>query len=220
MQPAPFRRFVDKRVVAGAKIAEIGCGPGRGTLFLVRHSADVVAVDISSRSLKLARQRAPAARFVLSTNLALPFANNRFDAVVSDGVIHHTPDPRASFAENARIVKTGGYFYLGLYNKRRYYYYLYTFVGAPIRWLEKRSVGRMLIHGTMIPAYWLVHLVKSRGKRTWRGAVNFFYDYFITPRASFHTYEEICNWASHEGLDLVEYDPSLGNVHVFVFHKT
>lgn len=219
MQPAPFRRFVDKHVVAGAKVAEIGCGPGRGTLFLVRHSADVIAVDISSQSLRLARQRAPDARYVLSTNLALPFASNSFNIVVSDGVIHHTPDPRVSFAENARILETGGFFYLGLYNRRRYYYYLYTFVGAPIRWLEKRSVGRIFIQGAMIPVYWLVHLIKSRGKRTWQGAVNFFYDYFITPRASFHTYEEVCNWANREGLELVEYDPSLGNVHVFVLHK-
>lgn len=219
LQPAPFRRFVDKQVKPAMTIAEIGCGPGRGTLFLVRKKIDLVAVDISYRSLLLARQRAPTARFTLATNLSLPFANNRFDVVISDGVIHHTPDPRASFAENIRILKIGGSFYLGVYNKRGHYYYAYTFVGAPIRWLEKQAIGRLLIYSTMIPFYWLVHLLKSRGSRTWRGAVNFFYDYFITPRASFHTYEAIQTWADQEGLDLIEYDPSLGNVHVFVFKK-
>ena len=59
--------------------------------------------------------------------------------------------------------------------------------GVPIRWLENRPWGRRLVHATLLPVYYLVHLVKSRGKRTWRGARHFFYDYIITPRASFHT---------------------------------
>ncbi|HWY85097.1 MAG TPA: class I SAM-dependent methyltransferase [Gemmataceae bacterium] len=219
MQPAPFRSFVDSRVTPGATVAEIGCGPGRGTLFLVHHPVEVVAVDISHRSLVLARQRAPRARFVLSTNLALPFESHRFDIVVSDGVLHHTPDPRIAFAEIARITKIGGHVYLGLYNRRGHYYYAYSIAGVPIRWLDQTRLGRIVIFGAMIPLYWLAHLVKSRGRRTWRGAVNFFYDYFVTPRASFHTYEEVCNWAGQEGLDLIDYDPSLGNVHVFVLRK-
>jgi ubiquinone/menaquinone biosynthesis C-methylase UbiE len=219
MQPVPFLSFVKTCVKPGASIAEVGCGPGRGTLFLVRHQVDVVAVDISHQSLLLARQRAPRANFVLSTNMALPFESDRFDIVVSDGVIHHTPDARVAFAEIARITKVGGCLYLGLYNRRGHYYYAYSFVGLPIRWLERRRIGRMLIFATMIPLYWLAHLVKSRGRRTWRGAVNFFYDYFVTPRATFHTYEEVLDWANEEGLKLINYDPSLGNVHAFVFRK-
>jgi ubiquinone/menaquinone biosynthesis C-methylase UbiE len=218
-QPAPFRRFVEQHLRPGAWVAEVGCGPGRGTLFLTRHKAAVVAVDISYRSLLLARRRAPTGRFVLSTNLALPFEEAEFDGVVSDGVIHHTPNARAAFAENVRIVKPGGLLYLGIYNRRKHYYYLYTLLGGPIRSLESRASGRALLFGTIVPLYWLVHLIKSRGRRTWQGAVHFFYDYFVTPRASFHTREEVCGWAHEEGLELLEYDPSLGNVHVFVFRK-
>ena len=138
---------------------------------------------------------------------------------ISDGVIHHTPDARRAFAENARLVKPGGVYYLGVYNRRGYYYYIYTFVGPALRWLESFAAGRRLILATMVPLYWGVHLLKSGGKRTWRGAVNFFYDYIITPRASFHTFEEICAWAIEETLELLEYDPSLGNVQIFVFRK-
>jgi ubiquinone/menaquinone biosynthesis C-methylase UbiE len=219
LQPAPFRRFVDTYIRQGVRVAEIGCGPGRGTLYLVLGRVDLVAVDISRHSLLLARHRAPAGKFVLASNVALPFPDHSFDIAVSDGVVHHTPDPRLSFAENARIIKSGGYYYLGLYNRHRYYYYLYTFLGAPIRWLERMQLGRMLLFATVVPLYWFIHIVKSRGQRTWHGAVNFFYDYFITPRASFHTREEVCAWAREEDLELVEYDASLGNVHVFVFRK-
>jgi SAM-dependent methyltransferase len=219
MQPAPFRRFATKHIRGGELVADIGCGPGRATLFLTRQTVDVVAVDISAHSLRLAQRRAPGGHFLCASNLALPMADGMFDIVVSDGVIHHTPDPRRAFAENARLVRPGGVYYLGVYNRHGYYYYIYTFVGPVLRWLESYPVGRRLIMATMVPLYWGVHLLKSGGTRTWRGTVNFFYDYIITPRASFHTYEEVCAWGVEESLELLEYDPSLGNVQVFVFGK-
>jgi hypothetical protein len=72
---------------------------------------------------------------------------------------------------------------------------------------------------TLIPLYYLVHLAKSRGRRSWAGAKNFFYDYIITPQATFYTREEITAWGDELGLHLTRYDPLLGNVHVFVFRK-
>ena len=219
-QPMAFRHFVDRYLQPGDRVIDVGCGPGRGTMFLVQEDFDTFAVDLSMASLTLAKKRTPGAVFICASNLNLPFPTGSFDAVVSDGVIHHTPVPRRSFAENARIVRDGGYLYVGVYRRKRYYYYLYTYLGKPIRWLEKRSWGKVLINSTILPFYYFVHLIKSRGKRTWNGAKNFFYDYIITPQATFHTKEEICEWAIQEDLELKEYDENVGNVHVFVFRKT
>ncbi|MGI8569533.1 MAG: hypothetical protein ACR2KT_10900 [Methylocella sp.] len=72
---------------------------------------------------------------------------------------------------------------------------------------------------TVIPVYYLAHLVKFRGHRTWAGAKRFFYDYIITPLATFHTRGEVEAWGAKEGLELTVYDPSLGNLHVFMFRK-
>jgi ubiquinone/menaquinone biosynthesis C-methylase UbiE len=135
-------------------------------------------------------------------------------------VIHHTPDAYRSFCENARILRPGGTMYVGVYRRKRYYYYLYTYLGPPIRWLEKNKFGKALILSTLLPIYYAVHLVKSRGTRTWYGAKNLFYDYIITPRATFHTREEIAEWGRHNGLALIEYEENVGNVHAFVFAKT
>jgi ubiquinone/menaquinone biosynthesis C-methylase UbiE len=176
-------------------------------------------VDISFESLRLARRRAPGCRFVLASNLDLPFPDAAFDAVVSDGVIHHTPDAYRSFCELARILRADGLLYLGVYRRRRYYYYLYTCLGRPMRWLEQSGWGKALIYTTVLPLYYLVHLIKSRGKRTWRGAKNFFYDYIITPQATFHTREEIEAWGALNQLQLIDYDEHVGNVHAFVFRK-
>jgi len=218
-QPRPFRRFVETFLRPGQCIAEIGCGPGRATLYLTRCRFVVLAIDISFASLLLARRRAPDAAYVTATNLHLPLPDESCDAVVSDGVIHHTADPLRAFTENVRVLKPGGHLYLACYNRRGYYYYLYTHIGVPVRWLAKRRWGRALVHATLLPLYYLVHLVKSGGKRTWRGARHFFYDYLITPRASFHSRDEIEHWCRSAGLCVLEYDPHLGNVHVFILRK-
>lgn len=219
IQPAPFIEFCEQHLQRKMSVAEIGCGPGRATMYLAALGADVTAIDISAGSLERARLRAPCAKYVRGTAMALPFASSAFDAVVCDGIIHHTPNPRIAFAESVRVLRPGGYLYLGVYNRRRYYYYIYTYAGPPIRWLEKLPAGRSALSATLVPLYYLVHLIKSRGRRTWAGAKNFFYDYIITPQATFHTREEITAWGSDLGLDLDEYDASLGNVHVFVFQK-
>jgi len=218
-QPQPFRRFVASFLRPGHYIAEIGCGPGRGTLYLTRCGFAVVGVDISFASLLLARRRAPAAAYVAATNLRLPLRDESFDAIVSDGVIHHTPDALLAFTENVRVLKPGGHLYLACYNRHGYYYYAYSYFGVPIRWLAKRPWGRALVHASLLPIYYFVHLVKSGGKRTWRGARHFFYDYFITPRASFHSRSQIEDWCKAARLSVLEYDPDLGNVHVFIIRK-
>ena len=220
IQPRPFRRFAERFFKPGMKVAEIGCGPGRGTMFMTKLGVDLLAVDISPGSIKLAQRRAPAARFLLASNLDLPLPDGAFEAVVSDGVIHHTPDAYRSFSENARILRPGGVIYVGVYRRKRYYYYLYTHFGRPVRWLEKRGWGKALVYATLLPVYFLAHLIKSRGKRTWAGAKNLFYDYIITPQATFHTREQIVEWGARNGLELLEYDEHVGNVHAFFFRKT
>lgn len=218
-QPRPFREFVEQRLIPGQRVADVGCGPGRGTMYLAQKEMDVYALDLSIASIQLARRRAPGAHYVCASNLALPLGDSVFDAVISDGVIHHTPDASIAFRENARLVRNGGYMYLGVYRRYRYYYYFYTYLGVPVRWISKWRWGRWVVNTTLLPVYYLAHLMKTRGKRTWRGAKNLFYDYIVTPRATFHTYEEVEQWARAAGMHVVMYEENVGNVHAFVLRK-
>ena len=221
LQPVPFRYFVENYLHPGQVVADVGCGPGRATLYLEKSGFKVYAVDLSLASIDLARKRAKGQSFTCASNLSMPFKPGVFDAVVSDGVIHHTPDAHRSFTENAKLVRPDGYMYVAVYKRWRYYYYIYNYVGAPVRWLTRRGWGKTLVHSTLLPIYYLAHLIKSKGKRTWAGARNFFYDYIITPQATFHTREEISRWGTESGLQLVHYDKkNIGNCHAFVFKKT
>lgn len=220
LQPLPFREFVEEYVSPATSVIDVGCGPGRATLFLKNSNCKLVSFDLSIGSIELSRKRAPHSNYVCGTNLSLPFRDEQFEVVVSDGVIHHTPDAKLAFFQNARLLKKGGHLYCAVYQRKRYYYYIYTYIGVPIRWLEKHAVGRLFVYLTLLPVYYLVHLIKSRGKRSWAGAKNFFYDYIITPKASFHTYDEMNTWGQDFGLKLVKYDNKrVGNVHAFVFER-
>jgi ubiquinone/menaquinone biosynthesis C-methylase UbiE len=86
---------------AGKRVLEIGCGLGTDTINFARGGAHVTAVDLSSRSLELARQRAS----VFHVDDRITFFEGdaehlsqfvppmEYDLVYSFGVIHHSPQP-------------------------------------------------------------------------------------------------------------------------------
>ena len=220
-QPAPFKHFVATYLHAGDKVADVGCGPGRDTCYLEMKGMDVTGIDLSPGSIELARKRAPQAHFLCASNLDLPIGDGAFDAVVSDGVIHHTPDAKQSFSENARILKKGGHLYLAVYRRWRYYFYIYTYIGKPVRFIEKFRPGRLFLKCTLIPLYFAAHKLKHGRNRNWEGVQHLFYDYIITPQATFHTREQVVGWGSGFGLELLEYyEHGLGNCHAFIFRKS
>src|SRR5213076_2155573 len=100
---------------------EVGCGTGQMSLYLARADRLVIGADLTRASLELAA--AAAHRFKLDrvlfveTDLHRPgLRPGSFDVVYSSGVLHHTPNPRASFACLAELVRPGGMVVLGVYN--------------------------------------------------------------------------------------------------------
>ena len=116
-----FARLVDRSTAADARIAEVGCGTGQMCLYLARADRIVIGADLTRASLVLGA--AAARRFGLDrvqfveTDLRRPgLKAAAFDLVYSAGVLHHTPDPRASFAHLVRLARPGGAIVVGVYN--------------------------------------------------------------------------------------------------------
>ena len=156
----------------------------------------------------------------MADNLRLPLANATADAIISDGVIHHTENPATAFLENLRILKPGGQLYLAVYKPYGRYPRLYRTPGRQIRSGLRRSWTSLLsFYSAQVP-YFLLHFVRSGGRRTWNGAQNLFYDYFVTPRVAFLSRDTIEKWCRDYGARVVVYDENRGgNVHSFVLVK-
>jgi len=117
----PFARLLDRAIADEARVVDVGCGTGQMCLYLARGRRQVVGVDVTRASLALASEAArrfdlDRVRFV-ETDLRQPGVRaGAFDVVYSAGVLHHTADPRASFAQVARLARTGGTIVVGVYN--------------------------------------------------------------------------------------------------------
>lgn len=202
-----------------ALVLDIGCGPGRVLALLARRGIRCIGLDLSRVSLKLAvdRYQRPG---VVADNVRLPFADGVADAVISDGVIHHTEDPQMAFAENWRVLKPGGRMYLAVYKASGRYPWLYRYPGAIIRaGLRRRWAAPLVAIFARMP-YFLAHFLRSKGRRTWSGARNLFYDYFVTPQVAFLPREVVEDWCAKQGARVIHYDRGRGvNVHSFCLVK-
>src|SRR6266849_553934 len=100
-----------------------GVGAGMRNRSNVAFSGErrVVATDVARAPLELAsqaaRQMGVEGILFVETDLRQPgLQPESFDVVCALGVLHHTPDPRASFASVSRLARPGGAVVVGLYN--------------------------------------------------------------------------------------------------------
>ncbi len=91
---------------------DVGCGNGAFTERLVARCAPaaLTGIDPSEEQLAYARLRPAlqAAAFCRGDAMALPFADNAFDAAVMPLVIFFVPEPAKGVAEMARVVGPSG----------------------------------------------------------------------------------------------------------------
>jgi SAM-dependent methyltransferase len=203
----------------GALVLDVGCGPGRVLSYLGFRGVNCVGLDRSANSISLivSRYKLPGA---VADNLRLPIRDAAADVVITDGVLHHTDDPRRGFSEDCRIVKPSGKLYLAVYRPGGRYEFLYKYPGSIIRALVKHPATRWIAHSTALVLYYLAHRIKSDGKVTWGGARNLFYDYFMSPTVEFLSKTTIEDWGSAQGMKLLRYDSNpTQNVHCFLFEK-
>ena len=98
-------------------VVDIGTGPGRMPALLGKRRGDltVIGVDPSADMLDRGRRRAAGlanVSLVEAGSEDLPLADNSADAVISSLSSHHWADPKAALAEQSRILKFGGRFWL------------------------------------------------------------------------------------------------------------
>ena len=106
----------------GARVLEVGCGPGHLSIRLARgHGLEVTGIDLDPDMIGRARANAERAgegfarlpagllpSFLVGDAASLPFPDGSFDLVVSTLSMHHWADPTAGLAEIGRVLRPGG----------------------------------------------------------------------------------------------------------------
>jgi len=190
-----FAKSLDEQIPLAAKILECGCGTGQLSNFLSIKKREIIAADLSMNALKLGKQFADknkldSVQFINMDLLNPPFAQQSFDLVISNGVLHHTADTKAAFLSIAKLVKTDGYLVIGLYHYwgrlitdfRRL---LFQAFGTNLSFLDPNLRGR-----TLTPK-----------QQSW------YNDQYLHPCERKHTIREVVEWYEEAGFSVARSIP-------------
>jgi SAM-dependent methyltransferase len=101
------------RLGPGKQVLEPGAGNGEFTLRLAKSGATITGVEIAPKQVAIASERLrhlPNVKMVEGDVMQLPFADQSFDAVVGNAVLHHF-DLASTLPEFYRVLKPGGHFF-------------------------------------------------------------------------------------------------------------
>jgi SAM-dependent methyltransferase len=115
-----------RRHLAGRRFLDLGCGAGfSSSLWLGDDEGDPwrgtwIGVDVGA-AIDLARERLGGVadrHFVQADALALPFRPGTFDAVLAEGVLHHTASTRDALAAATEVLAVGGEILFYVYRRK------------------------------------------------------------------------------------------------------
>ena len=97
-------------------VLEIGCGTGKNTKWLLNKANIIVAADFSEEMLVRAKSKIddPKVEFLQTDVRKLwPFKDELFDLITFSLVLEHIENIDFIFKEARRVLKPGGYLYIG-----------------------------------------------------------------------------------------------------------
>lgn len=100
----------------GGTVLDVGTGPAHIPIELATRSraTRVVAIDAARHMLAYGRRHvertglSDRVRLACCDGKRLPFADGAFDAVMTNSIVHHIPDPVPCFREMRRVLKRDG----------------------------------------------------------------------------------------------------------------
>ena len=202
-----FVKKLDEEIPMGSNILEAGCGTGQMSIVLSRYARQIYGIDLSKGSLIEAKQ------FINSNDIKsvhlfrmnifkLFFEENTFDVIISNGVLHHTYNPKLAFSKLVRVLKPGGIIVIGLYHRygriiQKIRKSLIKIFGDSFKFLDKRFREK----------------ISDKKKYAW------FLDQYKNPSETTHTYLEVLNWFKDENIEFLSSIPFDFNPENKLFQK-
>ena len=172
---------------------EFGCGTGWLTNTLsYYYNPKVTAVDFTSKAVQMAKKVSNELNLNPNYYVSDIFDyqdKEKYDLVISLGVLHHTTDCKKAFDKISSFVRPGGLLYVGLYH-------LYG----------RKPMLKML----QSYAYWngeetAYNLFKIMNKDMENNQHNYswFRDQVLHPHETQHTYKEVSKWYEENSFDIL-----------------
>jgi len=101
-------------------ILEVGIGSGQKLRMMAEHTkGKVIGIDLTSSVEHAFRntREMPNVAVIQADLFALPFEKDSFDFIISDGVLHHTPDTKQAFLSIVPFLAKGGEVAIRVYRK-------------------------------------------------------------------------------------------------------
>jgi ubiquinone/menaquinone biosynthesis C-methylase UbiE len=102
------------------EILDVGTGTAQIPIELCRRfvPCNITAIDLSEAMIEVANRNVDASglegriRVLRVDAKRLPYAEESFDAVISNSIVHHIPQPKSIFAESWRVLSPRGLLFL------------------------------------------------------------------------------------------------------------
>ena len=167
----------------GARLLEVGCGMGTDLLQFSRGGARCVGIDLTPRSIEITQHRfklyGAGGAFMISDGENLPFCDESFDVVYSNGVLHHTPDTEGAIREVHRVLRPDGTAKVMLYHRNSLNYWLEIVVRRGVlgaEFLRGRSAEEIMSRVIEYSDHEARPLVKVYSRREARALFKMFKD--------------------------------------------
>ncbi|WP_158540681.1 methyltransferase domain-containing protein [Romboutsia weinsteinii] len=179
--------MMDKYFKSTGKVLDIGCGPGRYSVELLKKGYDVTLYDISEEELNVAKEKIEeyglkANEFVCGDCTDLHrFNDNSFDAVLLMGPMYHIQDIklRGELLKNIkRILKKDGV--------------------AIVAYLNGLGIIKAALHECSYEYANLEHVCKLMKNKAWSKEESFTETYVVTPSGAIKEIED-------SGLEIISY---------------
>jgi SAM-dependent methyltransferase len=133
---ARYTDLIVRSLPPGAAVLEMGCGSGGSTTQALAARFILTGVDLSARSVELARANVPNATFLHADMATLDWPPESFDAVVAFYSLIHVPreEQQALLAEITRWLRPGGLFVATMGASATEAGYEEDWLGAPMYW--------------------------------------------------------------------------------------
>lgn len=194
----------------GLQLLDVGCGSCEKATFYCEWGANVTGIDATNSVLKLAQDVIGTRNIKLIQTSLFDFKpEEKFDLIISDGVLHCTANTFEALQTITQHLKPEGHIIISLINVRGSLWWF------PIARFITRLLGGSDFHKRANWGKRLFRWTRKVQEGTEQDALFFrsedswAYDWFAIPRWNQHSPAEIVKWLNRLGLEHVKSLPSI-----------